>query len=43
MVTEAMVELFPALSVAWAVKVWEELVRVVVSKVLDILPEEEVA
>ena len=43
MVTEAMVELFPTLSVAWAVRVWEALVRVVVSKVLDMLPEEEVA
>jgi hypothetical protein len=43
MVTEAMVELFPALSMAWAVRVWDALVRVVVSKVLDMLPEEEVA
>ncbi len=43
MVTEAMVELFPALSMLWAVRVWEALVRVVVSRVLEILPVEDVA
>ena len=43
MVTVERVELFPALSWAWAVKVWEALVRVVVSRVLLMFPEEEVA
>jgi hypothetical protein len=43
MVTEARVERFPALSTAWAVRVWLALVKVVVSRVLLAEAEEEVA
>jgi hypothetical protein len=43
MVTDDTVELFPALSMAVAVRVWEALVRVVVSKGTLILPDVEVA
>ena len=41
-VTEAMVERLPTLSLDWAVRVWLALVRVVVSKVLLMLDDVEV-
>ena len=43
MITEAKVELFPALSIAVAVRVWVVLVKVVVSRGLLMLADEDVA